>query len=138
MLEEYVRSCMLARTASVCLAALLLGACKDPPPSVSSTGATASAAPTGSAAPSSQPHEPLKAPERSGGALMRSADGARLYLADEDHKVLRVLPLPFGDEPPEPPPAASAAPVAPSASASAAPMAPSSASASPTAAPSSR
>jgi mono/diheme cytochrome c family protein len=30
---------------------------------------------------------------------MRSADGARLYLADEDHKVVRVLPLPLVDEP---------------------------------------
>jgi DNA-binding beta-propeller fold protein YncE len=101
---------MLARTAPVLLAAVLLTACKDPPSGAGSTGSTDSAAPTGSAAPASVSHEPLRAPERSGGALMRSADGARLYLADEDHKVLRVLPLPFGDEPPEPSPAASGSP----------------------------
>lgn len=71
------------------------------------------------------PRTPRKTPERTGGALMRSADGQRLYLADEDHNVVRVLPLPFGDEPKPPPPVASASasaaavPPAPSASASA-------------------
>ncbi len=30
---------------------------------------------------------------------MRSADGARLYLADEDHKALRILTLPLGEAP---------------------------------------
>jgi cytochrome c peroxidase len=80
-------------------------------------------APAGSASPSAtaaKPREPLPAPERSGGALVRSADGARLYLADEDHKTLRVLPLPFGEEPPMPKPDSSASPSA-SDSASAAP-----------------
>lgn len=49
---------------------------------------------------------------------MRSADGQRLYLADEDHNIVRILPLPFGDEPKPIAPASSA-----SASASAAPSA---------------
>jgi len=40
---------------------------------------------------------------------MRSADGQRLYLADEDHAVVRVIPLPFGEVPPEVLPDAEAA-----------------------------
>ena len=110
---------MIARTAPVCLAALILAACGHGPsggaPAGSAAPAVSSSAPSPAAA-----HEHVPAPERSGGALMRSADGARLYLADEDHRCVRVLPLPFGEEPPEPPPAGSASP---SASASAAPSA---------------
>lgn len=56
---------------------------------------------------------------------MRSADGQRLYLADEDHNTVRILPLPFGDEPkappPPPPPASSSASASASASAAAPP-----------------
>lgn len=63
---------------------------------------------TTSAVSSAAPRVPLKAPERSGGALMRSADGRRLYLADEDHSVVRILPLPFGEEPKAAPPVTSA------------------------------
>jgi len=48
---------------------------------------------------------------------MRSADGKRLYLADEDHRVVRVLPLPFGPEPAKSPAPAATKPSAPSASA---------------------
>jgi DNA-binding beta-propeller fold protein YncE len=111
---------MIPRTVLLCLAAALTAACGRAPSGDASTG---SAAPTVTASASAPaPREHLDAPERSGGALMRSADGARLYLADEDHRCVRVLPLPFADEPPEPPPAASAsASAAPSASASAAP-----------------
>lgn len=81
-------------------------ACNDKgssgPIGASSVSTTASAA-------SVAPRVPLKAPERTGGALMRSADGQRLYLADEDHSIIRILPLPFGEEPKAPPPAASSA-----------------------------
>ena len=123
---------------------LHLGCGKDPPAPPNTTPSATSPA-VASAAPSAGPREPLKAPERSGGALVRSADGARLYLADEDHKALRVLPLPFGPEPkqfepdkpketapppsaPPPPPSASALA---SVSASSQPSAPPSASAAP-------
>ncbi len=122
--HAYLPSSMIARTISVCLAAVLLAACGHTPSGGASTG---SGGPAASAAPSAQappaPHAHIDAPERSGGALVRSADGARLYLADEDHRCVRVLPLPFGEEPQEPRPAgstsagpsASAAPAAPSA-----------------------
>jgi len=97
---------------------LLSGCGKDPPATQNPT-----AAPQASSASSpDKPRAPIVAPERSGGALMRSADGARLYLADEDHKTLRVLPIPFGPEPEAPG-------AAPSASTPPAPSAPPSASA---------
>jgi hypothetical protein len=110
---------MIARTIPLCLA-MLLAACNGGPSGAAPAGSGAPTGPASSSAPAS-PHEHVAAPERSGGALMRSADGARLYLADEDHRCVRVLPLPFGDEPPEPPPPPSASA---SASASAAPSAP--------------
>ncbi|MFO0592823.1 MAG: c-type cytochrome [Polyangiaceae bacterium] len=98
----------------VSLFAALASACS----SSSSGSSSATAGTATSTAAAEKPKEALPAPERAGGALMRSADGARLYLADEDHQVLRVLPLPFGEEPPMPKPTASASA---SASASAAP-----------------
>ncbi len=96
---------MLARRPlRLVLVLALLPACKDPPTQPTTTSPSAPWS-----APIPNPaREPLAAPERTGGALMRSADGARLYLADEDHRCVRVLPLPFGDEPPAPAPAASA------------------------------
>ncbi len=54
---------------------------------------------------------------------MRSADGARLYVADEDHHVLRVLAIPFAAEPADPGAASAAKSAAPSASAVEAPIA---------------
>ncbi len=98
------------------LGAASLAACGDPS-SGSGSGPPGATSSSTSAAPA-KPREPLAAPERGGGALMRSADGARLYLADEDHKVLRILPLPFAAEPEVPPAPAGASG---SASASAAP-----------------
>ena len=98
----------------VSLFAALASACSS-----SSSGSSGAPASTATAtATAEKPKEPLPAPARTGGALMRSADGARLYLADEDHNVLRVLPLPFGEEPPMPKPSSSASA---SADASAAP-----------------
>ena len=108
------------------LAATLPLACADKP---SPTPAASSSATSTASAAAPVARVPKKTPERTGGALMRSADGQRLYLADEDHNAIRILPLPFGEEPKAPPPktdssasasaSASAAP-APSASASAA------------------
>lgn len=76
--------------------AVLSSACSDKrssdPAPKASVSTNTSAAPVVARAP-------LKAPERSGGALMRSADAKRLYLADEDHNIVRILPLPFGEEP---------------------------------------
>ncbi len=107
------------------LAATFFVACGSEPAGSGAT--TSSASLSASVTAPDKPREPVAAPERGGGALMRSADGARLYLADEDHKVLRILPLPFGAEPPVPPPPA------PSASAAGSASAPSTASAAPSA-----
>jgi len=49
----------------------------------------------GAASPAAKPADPpAKAPVREGGALVRAARGNVLYLADEDHGVVRIIPLP--------------------------------------------
>ncbi len=96
--------------------AALAGACGDKGASSGSTGSAGSATVVASAS-APGPHEPLKAPERTGGPLRRSADGARLYLADEDHKSLRTLALSFSEGAGEATTAPSAAPASPDASA---------------------
>lgn len=112
----------------VAVAAALPLACND---KGSSGPSVATSVSTTTSAATVAPRVPLKAPERIGGALMRSADGQRLYLADEDHSIVRILPLPFGDEPKAAPPATSASASASAlASASAAPSPYASASAS--------
>jgi len=69
---------------------LMSAACSSPTESApASASVTASPLPPGP--DPTKPHDPIAAPERSGGALMRSADGGRLYVADEDHKSVRVL-----------------------------------------------
>ncbi len=79
-----------------------LAACSSDP-AESGAQASASVATAASGRPNpAAPHDPLKAPERAGGAIRRSADGARLYLADEDHKALRILAIPFAEEPIDP------------------------------------
>jgi len=73
-------------------AASLLSACNHARKQAPAAGAPPDA-------PSAQP-EITAAPAapalstREGGALVRSPDGAALYLADEDHAVLRRIPLP--------------------------------------------
>jgi hypothetical protein len=81
-------------------AILVLLACSDDAPGSGGSGSASSSSGTARAR--------VEAPSRTGGALMRSADGARLYLADEDHKTVRILPIPFAAVPEEPKPAASA------------------------------
>lgn len=63
-----------------------------------STGTPTTAA-SSSASASSLPRERLRAPVREGGALMRAVGEEVLYVADEDHKVVRRirLPLPTAD-----------------------------------------
>jgi cytochrome c peroxidase len=78
---------------SVAAAAVL--SCKDnpvAPPGGATTSAPASASAAASAAP--EVHA-LSAAVREGGALVRSPSGDALYLADEDHHVLRRIPLPL-------------------------------------------
>ncbi len=57
-----------------------------PPPVSASVAASATA---------TAPRERAKAPVREGGALARSPEGDALYLADEDHRALRRVPLPL-------------------------------------------
>ncbi|WP_237245590.1 MULTISPECIES: hypothetical protein [Sorangium] len=96
----------MRRPATRSLAALLAlaaSACSRGP----SPGADAGAAPAGSAgapvgsagAPADPPAPPgaapARAPVREGGALARAAREDALYVADEDHGVVRVVPLPL-------------------------------------------
>lgn len=61
-------------------------------PSASSTSATSVAAPVESVSPRTGPR--LPADVREGGALARGIGEAALYVADEDHRTLRRIPLP--------------------------------------------
>lgn len=65
----------------------------QPAPSASQTALT-SASPTGAQA---APKTPLSPAMRQGGALVRTPQGDALFVADEDHKALRRLPLPLKD-----------------------------------------
>ncbi|WP_437291892.1 hypothetical protein [Sorangium sp. So ce406] len=83
------------------LLALAASACsRGPAPSADAGAAPASAgAPAGSAGAPTDPlppaAAPLRAPVREGGALARAAREDALYVADEDHGVVRVVPLPL-------------------------------------------
>lgn len=70
------------------------GDAADAPPGEAAPGASASGA-AQTSTPDAAPRAKLPAPERAGGVMMRSADGKRLYVADEDNRVLRVLSLPL-------------------------------------------
>jgi cytochrome c peroxidase len=109
---------LAAAALSASLLALAQG-CEDPqpapsPPPSASAAAAISAAPTGSAAAPAADRPKLATHE--GGALVRDPSNEALYLADEDHGVVRRIPLPLAL--PIPKPDAGAAP-APSASAEA-------------------
>lgn len=89
------------------LAAAVIGACTSdegapPAPAASAAVASGSAEMAPPVAPEAETGK--KAPERSGGALMRSADGARLYIADEDRRALRVVRIPVDLPSPKPGP----------------------------------
>jgi cytochrome c peroxidase len=82
--------------------ALALSACsqspeKAPPAPLEPAAATATAQYKEKVAPPAEAWRP--APVREGGALSRGARDEALYLADEDHAVVRILPLPVGERP---------------------------------------
>src|SRR6478609_5761861 len=64
----------------------------DAAPPSSSAGPVASTSSTTS--PGVAPAARAKPPVREGGALVRAAGEAALWIADEDHRVLRKIPLP--------------------------------------------
>ncbi|WP_438014262.1 hypothetical protein WMF18_25495 [Sorangium sp. So ce315] len=83
------------------LAAVLSAACSSPSrqtaPDERNAGAAEAAAPAPSpppAPPATPPSPKLRAVQRAGGALVRAPQNDALYLADEDHAVLRRIPLP--------------------------------------------
>lgn len=84
------------------IAAAAIAACSSgsttTPPDPSAT--PAASAPHASASPSSAaaPREPAKAPVREGGALVRGAGEEVLYVADEDHRAVRRIPLPLDEK----------------------------------------
>jgi DNA-binding beta-propeller fold protein YncE len=88
---------MLRAALTALAAAGLLAAC-DP------TRQQPPAADAPPSAPSAQPEVAAPPPPalsvREGGALVRSPDGAALYLADEDHAVVRRIPLPIAEATP--------------------------------------
>lgn len=76
------------------IAALVLAACGSQgggpaPPSSGAAGAT-----TAAASASAEPKKPPAAHVREGNAVARSVQGDALFVADEDHQILRVLALP--------------------------------------------
>jgi len=82
--------------------ALAIVACKsnsnDSPNATPSATQSAASAPASAAAPA--PRTPP--PTREGSALVRAAKDDALYLADEDHGVVRRIPLPLAHNPPHP------------------------------------
>jgi DNA-binding beta-propeller fold protein YncE/mono/diheme cytochrome c family protein len=70
-----------------------LAACKSDPKPVS-TGGDASAHPSGAPSAVSSPARALKAPTLTGSVIALTAAGDSLIVADEDHKAIRVVPLP--------------------------------------------
>ena len=74
------------------VASLVVGGCqRDKPAPEGGQPAGASAAAVASASTATR-HD---LPTRQGGALARAPDGNALWLADEDHRVLRRIPLPI-------------------------------------------
>ena len=90
-------ACFAAPIASIALAAFAGCTEKAPtgadagPPNATSSAAAATPATSGAVAPRLD----VKAPAREGGALVRAAGEAALWIADEDHRVLRKIPLPI-------------------------------------------
>lgn len=89
---------VLRRSLLFLTAALNLTHCKGSEQN-SSTTSTLSSAPSASSAAAPDSPEAMRVhrppPTREGGALVRSANDDALYLADEDHGVVRRIPLPF-------------------------------------------
>lgn len=78
--------------------ALTTGCSDKKPPAPDACPPVATPLPSASAALSAAanpPPAPLRAPVREGSAIARSPAGDALYIADEDHAALRILPLPL-------------------------------------------
>ncbi|WP_437986104.1 hypothetical protein [Sorangium sp. So ce117] len=87
---------MKHRPSTLLLAALLAAACSRPSREAPAVERSAEVAGTAAPAPPASPPPPqkLKAVTRVGSALARAPQDDALYLADEDHAVLRRIPLP--------------------------------------------
>ncbi|WP_437592778.1 hypothetical protein [Sorangium sp. So ce1000] len=87
---------MKHRPSTLLLAALFAAACSHPsretPAAERSAGVAGAAAPSPPASPPPPPK--LSAVTRTSGSLVRAPQDDALYLADEDHAVLRRIPLP--------------------------------------------
>src|SRR5262245_629129 len=80
---------------AVSAALAALAACNDKSPTSTDAGQAPSAvAPTPSSSAALAPKERAKPPVREGGALVRAAGEEALWLADEDHRAVRKIPLP--------------------------------------------
>ncbi|AUX43514.1 hypothetical protein SOCE26_049630 [Sorangium cellulosum] len=89
---------LLATRHLTALVALAASACSSGPaagPDAGPASTGSAVAPAGPTAPPPAAAAPLPAPVREGGALARAAGEDALYVADEDHGVLRVVPLPL-------------------------------------------
>ena len=79
-----------------CLLGLTLAACSlssDPPPE------RGPSPPEATVTANTNPVAWIPTPDRRGSALARDPDDHALYVADEDHAALRIVPLPFGSAP---------------------------------------
>ncbi len=90
---DRLAACALAFAAAAgCRAGSMQTAHIERVPAVRDAGAPRAAADTAPEADAgAPPAPPLFPPPRQGSSVARSADGARLYVADEDHHALRVL-----------------------------------------------
>jgi DNA-binding beta-propeller fold protein YncE len=94
--------------AALATAATLVG-CKTKPsppaPATTAAGASAGATVAGAAgavgdpAASAAPAPPARSRSHEGGAVSRGFDGKRVFVADEDHKAVRVVPVPLSAGP---------------------------------------
>ena len=95
-----MRTSLLLLTVSACAAAAACSSQNDTP-DASAPSSSASAAATGSAGATAGPTSSAAAPalgpatSRQGSAVARSPKGDALFVADEDHGVLRRVPLPL-------------------------------------------
>lgn len=81
------------------LAAALAGACSNKSPQPGDGAAAAPSSAAGSTSPSAAP-QPKRPPRTlQGSALALSPDGARVFVADEEHESLFVLPAALAEEP---------------------------------------
>ena len=80
--------------------AAFAGCTDKTPPGADAAAPPSSASPASSTSSTTSPARTIpavraKAPVREGGALVRAAGESALWIADEDHRVLRKIPLPF-------------------------------------------